>query len=127
MASELPEAGAPPAESAATRARESEEPAPEGPEVVHEPLAPGGMPGSATHPSEARGLRGRLTRWIVDWLLQPIPGYERRSWNDPVALARHVRKGDVLLVEDTHGKGHRNRRLSAEPERWAFVRARDGN
>jgi hypothetical protein len=36
---------------------------------------------------------------------------------------RIVRAGDVLLVEDTTGKGHRNRRLSPEPELWAFVRS----
>ncbi|MBT5496425.1 MAG: hypothetical protein HOK54_11825 [Alphaproteobacteria bacterium] len=37
---------------------------------------------------------------------------------------RIVRAGDVLLVEDTTGKGHRNRRLSPDPEFWAFVRSR---
>lgn len=37
---------------------------------------------------------------------------------------RIVRGGDVLLVEDTTGKGHRNRRLRPEPELWAFVRSR---
>ena len=37
---------------------------------------------------------------------------------------RIVRGGDVLLVEDTIGKGHRNRRLRPEPELWAFVRSR---
>jgi quercetin dioxygenase-like cupin family protein len=36
---------------------------------------------------------------------------------------RILKTGDVLLVEDTHGKGHRNRRLSPEPELWAFVRS----
>jgi hypothetical protein len=36
---------------------------------------------------------------------------------------RVIQSGDVLLVEDTFGKGHRNRRLSPEPELWAFVRA----
>ena len=36
---------------------------------------------------------------------------------------RVLNPGDVLLVEDTHGKGHRNRRLSTAPENWAFVRA----
>ena len=36
---------------------------------------------------------------------------------------RILRAGDVLLVEDTFGKGHRNRRLSSEPELWAFVRS----
>jgi hypothetical protein len=37
---------------------------------------------------------------------------------------RIVMAGDVLLVEDTTGMGHRNRRLSPEPELWAFVRSR---
>lgn len=36
---------------------------------------------------------------------------------------RILRCGDVLLVEDTFGKGHRNRRLNPDPELWAFVRA----
>ena len=42
----------------------------------------------------------------------------------PTAPQRIVRAGDVLLVEDTTGKGHRNRRLSPDPEFWAFVRSR---
>ena len=44
-----------------------------------------------------------LRRWLTDRILaflnEPLPHYERRGWNDPTALARHVRKGDVLLVE----------------------------
>lgn len=36
---------------------------------------------------------------------------------------RILETGGVLLVEDTFGKGHRNRRLSPEPELWAFVRS----
>jgi hypothetical protein len=44
-----------------------------------------------------------LRRWLTDrilaFLTEPLPYYERRGWNDPEALARHVRKGDVLLVE----------------------------
>ena len=36
---------------------------------------------------------------------------------------RILRAGAVLLVEDTFGKGHRNRRLSPEPELWASVRS----
>ncbi len=38
---------------------------------------------------------------------------------------RILRAGEVLLVEDTFGKGHRNRRLSPEPELWAFVRSHE--
>jgi hypothetical protein len=38
---------------------------------------------------------------------------------------RILKTGDVLLVEDTFGKGHRNRRLSPEPELWAFVRSEE--
>jgi len=37
---------------------------------------------------------------------------------------RIFRTGDVFLVEDLTGKGHRNRRLSPEPEIWAYARAR---
>ena len=36
---------------------------------------------------------------------------------------RVLSSGDVLLVKDTFGKGHRNRRLSRQPQLWAFVRA----
>ena len=37
---------------------------------------------------------------------------------------RIIKAGDVLLVEDTEGKGHRNLRLTQEAEVWAFVRAK---
>jgi hypothetical protein len=50
--------------------------------------------------SEEQGVR--LRRWITERLLElltePLPRYEQRGWNDPAALRRHVRKGDVLLV-----------------------------
>lgn len=36
---------------------------------------------------------------------------------------RLFKTGDVFLVEDTTGKGHRNLRLHKEPELWAFARA----
>lgn len=45
------------------------------------------------------GIRRWLTERIVDFLTEPLGYYERRGWNDPDALRRHVRKGDVLLVE----------------------------
>ena len=45
------------------------------------------------------GIRSRITSWILEWLSQPLPHYERRVWNDPSALRRHIRKGDVLLVD----------------------------
>lgn len=44
-------------------------------------------------------LRGWLTDQLVELLTQPLPNYERRGWNDLGRLQRHVRKGDVLLVE----------------------------
>ena len=44
-------------------------------------------------------LRARLTRRLLDWLSEPVPAYEQRVWNDPHALRRNVRKGDVVLVE----------------------------
>jgi hypothetical protein len=44
-------------------------------------------------------MRAWLTRVLLDWLSEPIPAYEQRVWNDPHALRRSIRKGDVLLVE----------------------------
>jgi hypothetical protein len=44
-----------------------------------------------------------LRRWlvdrIVDYLLEPLPCYERRARNDLAALEAGLRKGDVILVE----------------------------
>lgn len=44
-----------------------------------------------------------MQRWLfqklIDSLTRPLSTYERRGWNDPEALKRHVCKGDVLLVE----------------------------
>jgi len=45
------------------------------------------------------GLRRWITRSLVDFLTRPLSRYERRGWNDPEALRRHIRKGDVVLVE----------------------------
>ncbi len=57
--------------------------------------APGGSPASTR-----RGdLRRWLTEQLVEFLTHPLPHYERRGWNDLGRLQRHVRKGDVLLVE----------------------------
>lgn len=39
---------------------------------------------------------------------------------------RHFKSGDVFLVEDTTGKGHRNLRLHKAPELWAFARSLGG-
>jgi Permuted papain-like amidase enzyme, YaeF/YiiX, C92 family len=44
-------------------------------------------------------IRGWITRKIVDYLTEPLPHYQRFVWNDPQALRRHIRKGDVLLVD----------------------------
>ena len=42
-------------------------------------------------------------RWIVDqileYLMQPLPRYERRGQNDLRALKQHVQRADVLLIE----------------------------
>jgi hypothetical protein len=44
-----------------------------------------------------------MRRWMfekmTEFLTRPLSTYERRGWNDPDAIRRHVRKGDVLLVE----------------------------
>jgi hypothetical protein len=45
------------------------------------------------------GIRRWLTEQLVDILTQPLPHYERRGWNHLDRLKKHIRKGDVLLVE----------------------------
>ena len=45
------------------------------------------------------GIRRWITDWLVGFLTEPLPGYERRGWNDTEALHRHIRKGDVVLVD----------------------------
>jgi len=44
------------------------------------------------------GVRTWLNQRILAFLNEPLPRYEQRGWNDPGALARHIRVGDVLLV-----------------------------
>jgi hypothetical protein len=45
------------------------------------------------------GFRRWITDRLVGFLTEPLSGYERRGWNDPEALRRQIRKGDVLLVD----------------------------
>jgi hypothetical protein len=45
------------------------------------------------------GLRRWLTDRIAHFLTQPLRNYEHRTRHDMTRLRRHVRKGDVLLVE----------------------------
>jgi hypothetical protein len=44
-------------------------------------------------------LRGWITRWLTRFLNQRIDRSERLHHNDTNLLKRHIRKGDVLLVE----------------------------
>jgi permuted papain-like amidase YaeF/Yiix C92 family enzyme len=44
-------------------------------------------------------LRQRITDWAVGVLTKPIKSYSLHIQNDIAALKRHIRKGDVILVE----------------------------
>jgi hypothetical protein len=44
-------------------------------------------------------IRRWLMRRLTDFLTRPLRRYERRGGQDPAALRRALRKGDVLLVE----------------------------
>ena len=44
-------------------------------------------------------MRRWLVQKLVEFLTRPLYHYERREWNDPSALKRHCRKGDVVLLE----------------------------
>ena len=45
------------------------------------------------------GLRAWLTRRVTHFLSQPIGHYEQHYQTDVAQLKRHIRKGDILLVE----------------------------
>jgi hypothetical protein len=45
------------------------------------------------------GLRRAIAERLAEILSQPLSYYERRGWNDVAALRRHIRKGDVVLIE----------------------------
>lgn len=45
------------------------------------------------------GLRRRIVQWIVSYLVEPLPSYERRARNDLDSLRADLRKADVVLVE----------------------------
>jgi hypothetical protein len=51
-------------------------------------------------------LRRWITRRIIEFLTEPLPHYQRFVWNDPQALRRHIRKGDVLLVDGDNRASH---------------------
>jgi hypothetical protein len=44
-------------------------------------------------------LRSRIVDWIIDYLNEPLPAYERRVRNDLPSLLADLRRGDVLLIE----------------------------
>ena len=44
-------------------------------------------------------LLDRMSDWAVDLLTKPIKSYALHIPNDIAALKRHIRKGDVILVE----------------------------
>ncbi|MEA2624102.1 MAG: hypothetical protein QOD06_147 [Candidatus Binatota bacterium] len=48
-------------------------------------------------------IGARVRRWLVERIVgiltQPLAAYEQRVPNDLIKLARHLRKGDVILVE----------------------------
>jgi hypothetical protein len=44
-------------------------------------------------------LRSRIVDWIVDYLTEPLPSYERRVRNYLDSLLADLRKSDVILIE----------------------------
>src|SRR6266566_6598268 len=44
-------------------------------------------------------LLGRMSQYAIDLLTKPIKSYSLHIPNDIAALKRHIRKGDVILIE----------------------------
>ena len=45
------------------------------------------------------GIRAWVTQWVTNFLTRPIGHYEQHYRTDVDVLKRHIKKGDVLLVE----------------------------
>ncbi len=81
---------------------------------------------SATQPGSGVIFRETDATYDYDWHQAP-----RRQWivllDGAISIEtgdgeiRTFRGGDILLVEDTHGAGHRTRQLNAGPRRSLFI------
>lgn len=97
-------------------------------EDVEVPLADAGAIGRLSAPEEARQVRFRETAPDYDYDWHPAPARQYIVLLDgEIELevgdgeTRRFRGGDVLLVEDTAGRGHRTRTVGGERRRSIFV------
>jgi hypothetical protein len=101
-------------------------------EVVEVPLASSGMIGALSDPVRVDELLFRENEAGYDWDFHNAPARQFIIMLDGLVEVeasdgdrRVFSGGDVLLVEDTHGRGHRSRHVSPEPRRSIFVTLRD--
>ena len=97
-------------------------------EAVAVPLESSGEIGRLSAPQPGRGVIFRETAptYDYDWHQPPQPQWivlldGEISIETGDGETRTFRGGDVLLVEDTHGRGHRTKQLSPGPRRSLFI------
>lgn len=101
-------------------------------EDVEVQLNSSGMIGHLSEPVLVEELRFRENEAAYDWDFHNAPVRQFIVMLDGAVEVeasdgenRVFRGGDILLVEDTTGKGHRSRHVSNEPRRSIFITLRD--
>lgn len=102
-------------------------------EDVDVPLAEAGPIGRLSRPEEARHVVFRETAPDYDYDWHPAPARQYIVLLDGEieievgdGATRRFRGGDVLLVEDTAGRGHRTRTVDGKRRRSLFVTLPEG-
>ncbi len=97
-------------------------------EALEIPLADAGIIGYLSETISARGVifRENPADYFYDWHPAPdrqfivmLDGEIEIEVSD--GEVRRFRCGDVLLVEDTHGRGHKTRNIGGTPRRSLFI------
>lgn len=97
-------------------------------EEVSVPLANQGTIGSLSEKFNVKWLRFRLNKADYDWDFHNAPQRQfiilldgEIEITSSQGEVRIFKGGDVLLVEDTHGKGHKTRNIKKDIRKSVFI------
>lgn len=97
-------------------------------ETVSIPLHPAGMVGMLSEPVQTGNLIFREVSATYDWDFHPAPQRQYIVLLDgeieietSTGEKRIFRGGEILLVEDTSGKGHRTRNIQQHTRKSLFI------
>jgi hypothetical protein len=97
-------------------------------EEIEFPLKSGGLVGMLSEAIEVKNIIFREVEPTYDWDLHTAPQRQfivlldgQIEIETSLAEKRTFKGGDILLVEDTSGKGHKTRNLQHEKRRSLFI------